>query len=53
LKFKGLPFEVTTEEIVSFFDGYKLVPDTIKIQRGDNDRPTGFGAAVFETEEEA
>ena len=44
---------MTDEDVVNFFDGYKLVPDSVKIERGDDDRITGFGAAVFETEEEA
>ena len=44
---------MTDEDVVNFFDGYKLVPDSVKIERGDDDRITGFGAVVFETEEEA
>jgi len=39
---------------VQFFDGYKLVADSIKIERNaDDDRITGWGAALFETEEDA
>ena len=53
LKIRGFPWQVTDEDVVQFFDGYKLVPDSIKIERGDDDRITGWGAALFETEEEA
>ena len=53
MKLRGFPWSVTDEDVVNFFDGYKLVPDTVKIERGDDDRITGFGAVVFETEEEA
>ena len=53
LKFRGLPWQVTDEDVITFFDGYKLVEGSIKIERGDDDRITGFGAALFETEEEA
>ena len=44
---------MTDEDVVNFFEGYKLVPDTVKIERGDDDRITGWGCVVFETEEEA
>ena len=50
---RGFPWSVTDEDVVNFFEGYKLVPDTVKIERGDDDRITGWGAVVFETEEEA
>ena len=53
MKLRGFPWQVTDEDVVQFFDGYKLVPDSVKIERGDDDRITGFGAVVFETEEEA
>ena len=44
---------MTDDDVIQFFDGYKLVEGSIKIERGDDDRITGFGAALFETEEEA
>ena len=50
---RGFPWSVTDEDVVNFFEGYKLVPDSVKIERGDDDRITGWGAVVFETEEEA
>ena len=53
MKLRGFPWSVTDEDVVNFFDGYKLIPDSVKIERGDDDRITGFGAVVFETEEEA
>ena len=53
LKLRGFPWQVTDEDVIQFFDGYKLVEGSIKIERGDDDRITGFGAALFETEEEA
>ena len=53
MKLRGFPWSVTDEDVVTFFEGYKLVPDSVKIERGDDDRITGFGAVVFETEEEA
>ena len=53
LKLRGFPWQVTDDDVINFFDGYKLVEGSIKIERGDDDRITGFGAALFETEEEA
>ena len=52
---KGFPWKVSEEDVIEFFDGYKLVPDSIKIERDEeNDgRITGWGAALFETEDEA
>ena len=53
LKLRGLPWQVTEDDVINFFDGYKLVEGSVKIERGEDDRITGFGAALFETEEEA
>lgn len=53
MKLRGFPWQVTDDDVIQFFDGYKLVEGSIKIERGDDDRITGFGAALFETEEEA
>ena len=55
VKIRGFPWSVTDEDVITFFDGYKIVPDSIKIERDDenNGRITGWGAALFETEEEA
>ena len=50
---RGFPWQVTDDDIVQFFDGYKLVADSIKIERNEDDRITGWGAVLFETEEEA
>ena len=41
------------EDIVEFFAGYSMVPGSIKIEKGDGDRITGFGAVVFKSESEA
>ena len=35
LKLRGLPWQVTDEDVVTFFEGYKLVPDSVKIEKGD------------------
>jgi len=52
---RGFPWQVTDEDVVQFFDGYKLVEGSIKIERDEeNDgKITGWGAALFESEEEA
>ena len=47
VKLRGMPFQVIEEDIVGFFDGYQMVPGSIKIEKGDGDRITGFGAVVF------
>ena len=52
LKLRGIPFQAIEEDIVTFFEGYKLVPDSVKIERVD-ERPTGYCAVLFESEEEA
>ena len=44
---------MSDEDVATFFEGYKLVPDSIKIERNEEDRITGWGAVCFETEEEA
>ena len=52
---RGFPWQVSEEDVVTFFDGYKLVEGSIKIERDEENegRITGWGAALFETEEEA
>ena len=55
VKMRGFPWQVSDEDVVAFFDGYKLVEGSIKIERDEENegRITGWGAALFETEEEA
>ena len=52
LKLRGIPFQAIEEDIVTFFEGYKIVPGSVKLEARD-DMPTGYGAVLFESEEEA
>jgi len=49
-----LPFKATDEEIAEFFDGYNMVPGSIKYQMNEEtQRKTGHCAVLFESCEDA
>lgn len=53
VKMRGLPFRVTMQEIVSFFEGFDVIPDTINFGWDRMGRPSGEAWISFRTAEEA
>lgn len=53
LKLRGLPYQVTTDDIRIFFAGYNAVDSSIKIGMNPDGRKTGEGSVLFKTEEDA
>lgn len=47
LKMKGLPFSVTREDILNFFQGCNLLEDSVKIGKMPDGRLTGEAACLF------
>lgn len=41
MRLRGLPFEVTEDEIYSFFDGYGPVVGSLKFKVNENGRRSG------------
>ena len=50
---RGLPYRSSESEVEEFFDGFKLVPGSVKFEQGDDGRKTGWGAALSENEDQA
>jgi heterogeneous nuclear ribonucleoprotein F/H len=53
LKIRGMPYRATVEEIQDFFRDYKFIEGSIIYGYGSDGRKNGFGALVFESEEQA
>ncbi|KAI4837881.1 RNA-binding protein [Plasmodium brasilianum] len=55
LKLRGLPFDVSQEEIKTFFKNFKLSNEehSIHIIKGLGNKPTGHAYVYFDDEEEA
>jgi len=53
VRMRGLPFTVKKEEILMFFNGYDVVPDSVIIGEMSNGKKTGEGVILFKNEEEA
>ena len=53
LKIKGMPYRCTEEEVCEFFKDFKIKEDSIQWGLGADGRKNGFGAVVFENEDEA
>jgi len=49
---RGLPWRVTVDEIVEFFEGYTIKESDIAIEKKDG-RSTGSGLVIFESEDAA
>ena len=45
--------KATIEEIVTFFDGYGLVPDSVKIGTYPDGKASGLAVVKFEDEDKA
>ena len=50
---RGLPFSVKKEDILQFFAGYDIVPDSVIIGEMGNGKKTGEGVILFKKESEA
>ena len=53
VKMRGLPFRVSPAEVLSFFAGFEVAPDTLHLGSDAQGRPSGEGWLSFTTEEEA
>ena len=52
VKMRGLPWRVTEQEILDFFEGYPIQSSDIVIEETDG-RRTGFGLVFMPTEDDA
>lgn len=53
IKMRGLPFRASTEEVVSFFKGFHVLPDSLHLGVDNLGRPSGEGWITFTSQEEA
>ena len=53
VKMRGLPFRVSPEEVLSFFAGFEIAADTLRLGSDAHGRPSGEGWLSFGSEEEA
>ena len=53
VRMRGLPYSIKKEEILAFFHGYDVVPDSVIIGEMGNGKKTGEGVILFKSEEEA
>lgn len=53
VRMRGLPYTVKKEEVLNFFLGYDVVPDSVIIGEMGNGKKTGEGVILFKSEEEA
>jgi len=49
LTLKGLPWKVTEEDLVQFFEGYNYIPESLKWQVNAEGKKTGLAAVLFES----
>jgi len=47
LTLKGLPWKVTEEDLVQFFDGYNYIPESLKWQVNEEGKKSGLAAVLF------
>lgn len=53
LRMRGLPFTSAKEEILNFFDGYNIIPESVVLTYRNDGRATGEGYIGFETAEDS
>lgn len=53
MKIRGLPYSARYEEVADFFKGFNIVPKSVVLGLNQEGRKNGFGAILFETEDEA
>ena len=47
LTLKDLPWKVTEEDLVQFFDGYNYIPESLKWQVYEEGKKSGLAAVLF------
>lgn len=52
MKMKGLPFSVTKQDILTFFEGYNLVESSVKIGKMSDGKLTGEAAVTFKASDD-
>ena len=50
---RGLPWRATDEEVLEFFQDYKVKEGSLQFGQGEDGRRTGWGCILFENEDEA
>lgn len=50
---RGLPFRASTEDVVAFFKGFQVLPETLHLGTDNLGRPSGEGWITFSSQEEA
>ena len=53
MRLRGLPFSIQTSDIFSFFSGYKLIQNSIKLGKNEDGKMTGQATCLFETKDDA
>lgn len=53
VKIRGLPYQVRYDEISNFFGEFRYVEKSVVLGLNSDGRKNGFGAILFETEDEA
>ncbi|XP_078274705.1 RNA-binding protein 12-like isoform X1 [Rhinoraja longicauda] len=53
VKVQNLPFKVSVDEILDFFYGYRVIPDSVCLQFNEQGMPTGEAMVAFESCDEA
>jgi heterogeneous nuclear ribonucleoprotein F/H len=53
VRMRGLPFSVKKEDVLMFYNGYDIVPDSVIIGEMSNGKKTGEGVILFKSEDEA
>ncbi|XP_067835445.1 RNA-binding protein 12-like [Heptranchias perlo] len=49
----NLPFKISVDEILDFFYGYRVIPDSVTVRYNDKGLPAGDAVITFETVDEA
>ncbi|XP_056403684.1 RNA-binding protein 12 [Hyla sarda] len=53
IRIQNMPFTVTVDEILDFFYGYQLIPDSVCLKYSEKGMPTGEAMVAFESRDEA
>jgi len=53
VKMRGLPFRVSPAEVLTFFEGFNALPESLHMGSDAHGRPSGEGWLSFGSEEEA
>ena len=53
VKIRGLPYNIRYEDISDFFGDFKVVHQSVVLGLNQEGRKNGFGAILFENDDEA